>query len=136
MSKLHLTVLLLSLTLIAALAQADAEAEREALARLAHELTALEPLVREAEVQADRDARMVRKFSPPLCRAPIIVFEDTPQPFSTADGTGHVRVVSGVLDQPIVETLVIALKVVVLGVLVQGVAKVAFAQRYDLGETL
>jgi hypothetical protein len=79
---------------------------------------------------------MVRKPSPPLCRATIIVFEDTPQPFSTADGTRLVRLVSGILDQLIVETLVIAFKAVVLSVLVQGVAKVAFAQRYDLGEAL
>lgn len=44
--------------LLAAPAQADRDGEREALARLVHELATLEPLIREAEVQADPDARI------------------------------------------------------------------------------
>ena len=39
-------------------AMADADAEREALARLTHELEALEPLLRTAESQANPDARI------------------------------------------------------------------------------
>jgi len=39
-------------------AVADADAEREVLARIAHELAALEPLLREAEAQANPDARI------------------------------------------------------------------------------
>ena len=39
-------------------AQADAGGEREALARLAHEIEALEPLIREAEAQAPSQARI------------------------------------------------------------------------------
>lgn len=37
---------------------ADTDAEREALARIAHELQTLEPLIREAEFQADPDTRI------------------------------------------------------------------------------
>ncbi|MGE0760369.1 MAG: RAQPRD family integrative conjugative element protein [Pirellulaceae bacterium] len=37
---------------------ADVDAERESLARLVHELDALEPLLRTAEAQADPDARI------------------------------------------------------------------------------
>ena len=36
----------------------DADAEREALARITHELGALEPLIRAAESQANPDARI------------------------------------------------------------------------------
>ncbi len=37
---------------------ADAEAEREALARIIHELEAIEPLIQVAESQANPDARI------------------------------------------------------------------------------
>ena len=37
---------------------ADPDAEREALARLTHEIEALEPLIRSAESQANPDARV------------------------------------------------------------------------------
>lgn len=37
---------------------ADVDAERESLARLVHELDALEPMLRTAEAQADPDARI------------------------------------------------------------------------------
>ena len=37
---------------------ADTDAEREALARIVHELEALEPLIRTAESQANPDARI------------------------------------------------------------------------------
>jgi len=37
---------------------ADVDAEREALARIAHELAALEPLLKQAESQANPDARI------------------------------------------------------------------------------
>ncbi len=40
------------------LARADAEREREQLARVIHELQAVEPLLRAAESQADPDARV------------------------------------------------------------------------------
>ena len=49
---------LLGATLPVQFAVADADAEREALARLGHELQALEPLIREAQSQADPDARI------------------------------------------------------------------------------
>lgn len=39
-------------------ALADADAEREALARIAHELEALEALIRQAESQAEPDVRI------------------------------------------------------------------------------
>ena len=37
---------------------ADADAEREALARIIHELNALEPLIKQAEANADEDVRI------------------------------------------------------------------------------
>ena len=40
------------------LARADAEGERESLARVIHELQAIQPLLRAAESQADPDARV------------------------------------------------------------------------------
>ena len=40
------------------LARADAEGERESLARVIHELQAVEPLLRAAESQANPDARV------------------------------------------------------------------------------
>ena len=56
--------LLLTLTIVLpASAWAGAEAEREALARLAHELQALEPLIQDAETRADRDARIRFQYS-------------------------------------------------------------------------
>jgi len=39
-------------------ARADVDAERETLARLTHEIEALEPLIRSAESQANPDARV------------------------------------------------------------------------------
>lgn len=37
---------------------ADADAERDALAKIIHELNALEPLIKQAEANADQDARV------------------------------------------------------------------------------
>ena len=51
-----LHVFLLGLT--SSLAHADADAERESLARVIHELEALQPLLSAAEVAADPDARV------------------------------------------------------------------------------
>lgn len=53
-----LAVGLLSTALPMQSAIADADAEREALARIAHELDALETLIRKAESQAEPDARI------------------------------------------------------------------------------
>lgn len=49
---------LLSTALPMQAAIADADAERESLARIAHELDALEALIRKAESQAEPDARI------------------------------------------------------------------------------
>ena len=55
----HLLIVgLLSIALPMQSATADADAEREALARIAHELDALEALIREAQSQAEPDARI------------------------------------------------------------------------------
>jgi len=43
---------------VAPAAFADADAEREALAKIIHELNALETLITRAEVNADRDSRI------------------------------------------------------------------------------
>lgn len=59
MRTVHLLIVgLLSTTLPMQSAIADADAEREALARIAHELDALETLIRKAESQAEPDARI------------------------------------------------------------------------------
>lgn len=55
------TFLILGLC-VAPAAFADADAEREALAKIAHELEALEPLIREAESQANPDARIRLRY--------------------------------------------------------------------------
>jgi RAQPRD family integrative conjugative element protein len=53
------TFLFLSVGLLVANSvTADPEGEREALARVAHELDALAPMIAEAEAQADPDARL------------------------------------------------------------------------------
>jgi RAQPRD family integrative conjugative element protein len=57
----------LAAVLLPASAHADGDGERAALARRVHEIAALEPLVREAERQADPDAR-IRFQYPWLCR--------------------------------------------------------------------
>jgi len=54
-------ILILGLLGTAALghhAFADADGEREALARIVHELEALEPLIRRAEAQSEPDSRI------------------------------------------------------------------------------
>ena len=48
----------ISMWILAFPAWADAEGEREMLARLAHELAALEPLIARAETQAPPEARI------------------------------------------------------------------------------
>ena len=52
------TVIAASTLILASPAHADGDAERAALTRLAHELAVLEPLLREAQAQADPDARI------------------------------------------------------------------------------
>jgi len=47
---------------ITPMAFADVEAEREALAKIIHELNALEPLIKQAEANADQDARVRFRF--------------------------------------------------------------------------
>ncbi len=53
-----LTAAFLGCLLVATPALADTDAERAALARIAHELKSLDPLIRTAESQADPDARV------------------------------------------------------------------------------
>lgn len=53
---------LLSTALPTQFAVADTDGERAALARIAHELEALEPLIREAESQANPDARIRLRY--------------------------------------------------------------------------
>jgi len=57
-SSRQVIAILLGLALTTANVIADADGEREALARLAHELNALVPLVAQAESQAEPDARI------------------------------------------------------------------------------
>lgn len=57
-SSRQVIAILLGLALTTANVIADADGEREALARLAHELNALAPLVAQAEAQAEPSARI------------------------------------------------------------------------------
>jgi len=57
-----LIVGLLSTALPTQFAIADTDGERTTLARIAHELEALEPLIREAELQANPDARIRLRY--------------------------------------------------------------------------
>ena len=52
------TVIAVSTLILVSPAQADSDAERAALTRLLHEIAVLEPVVREAQSQADPDARI------------------------------------------------------------------------------
>lgn len=52
------TLLVIGLLPFLPAAQADSDGERSALARLNHELQVLEPLIQEAQTQADLDARI------------------------------------------------------------------------------
>ena len=58
-----LTAGILSMGLLAQFALADSDGERTALAGIAHELDALEALIREAESQADPDARIRLRYN-------------------------------------------------------------------------
>jgi hypothetical protein len=66
----------------------------------------------------------------------VIVVEDTTEPFPALDCTVSVWAVDRLLDQLVVEPLVIAFEMVVLRIFLDGLAKVALAQRDDLGQTL
>ena len=57
-SKALFLAALLGVVMPATQAVGDADGEREALARLAHEIEALAPLVAQAEAQANPDARI------------------------------------------------------------------------------
>ena len=59
----HLLILgLIGFNLPIQFAVADTDGERTALARIAHELEALEPLIREAESQANPDTRIRLRY--------------------------------------------------------------------------
>lgn len=59
----HLLILgLIGFILPVQFAVADIDGERTALARIAHELEALEPLIREAESQANLDSRIRLRY--------------------------------------------------------------------------
>ena len=64
-----------------------------------------------------------------LCGPPVIVFEDSTEPLATLDSAALTDRTARFLDQLIVEALVIALQVVVLRIFLDGLAKVALAQR-------
>jgi len=53
---------------------------------------------------------------------PFVVVEDAAQPFMTHEGGIHVDRAMPFLDQPVVESLIIALEVIVLGVFLHSVA--------------
>ena len=82
------------------------------------------------------EARTVPKLSPSSRSPPIVVFEDTSQPFLTLGDTVHIGSVARLLNQFVAPPLVIALEVIVLRVFFHGFSKVALAQWNDLGQAL
>jgi hypothetical protein len=54
----------------------------------------------------------------------------------TLDGSVHLGLIAWLSNQRVVETLVIAFNVVMLGVFSHGFSKVALAQRDNLGQAL
>ncbi len=66
----------------------------------------------------------------------MAMIQDAAEPLSALDCTVRVETVGRLLDELVIETLVVALKVVVVCVLLHGLAKVALAQRDDLCQTL
>jgi hypothetical protein len=75
-------------------------------------------------------------LSPPSRRPSIVVLENTAESFPTLDAAVNVEFVPPILDQLVLETLVITLKVIVLRVFLHGRPKVALAEWDDLGQTL
>ena len=74
------------------------------------------------------EARTVPKISPSSRGPPIVVFEDTSQPFLTLGDTVHIGSVARLLNQFVAPPLVIALEVIVLRVFFHGFSKVALAR--------
>jgi len=71
--------------------------------------------------------RSVPKHSPLLRRPSIVVFEDTSQPFSTFNGSAHIRLVARFLDETVIESLVITLKVIMFRVFHNGFTKMSLS---------
>ena len=70
-------------------------------------------------------------------RGPLVVVVQHPaEPFTSLDVSAHIRLAAPIVDQPIVDSLMVALDVVVLRVLLHGVAQMPLSQRDDLGQTL
>jgi hypothetical protein len=78
----------------------------------------------------------VRKLGPPSRGPPIVVVQDATEPFSALNRSIHSGAAGQLLDQLVVETLVIALQVVVLRVFLDGLAKVALAQWDDVRDSV
>ena len=87
-------------------------------------------------VLLNQSPRTVPKLSPSSRSPPIVLFEDTSQPFLTLDDTVHIGSVARLLNQLVAPPLVIALEVIVLRVFFHGFSKVALAQWNDLGQAL
>ena len=67
---------------------------------------------------------------------PFVVVEDSAQPFMALNSGIHIDHAVLFLDQPIVESLMIPLGVIVLRVFLHRVPQMPLAQRDDLGKTL
>ena len=71
-----------------------------------------------------------------LSGPPFIVVEDPTQPFMARNGRIHIDDDLLILDQPIVEPLMISLKVIMLSVFLHRLAQMPLSQWNDLGQTL
>ncbi len=71
-----------------------------------------------------------------LSGSPLVVVEDSAQPFAPLNGGIHIDCVVPLLDQSIVDSLMIPIDVRVLRVLLHHVAQTALSQRNNVGQTL
>ncbi len=77
---------------------------------------------------------MCQNSADPLRGPPVVVVQDSTQPFSSSDIATRVGRATSILDQLVLEPLMIALDVVVLGVCLHGRPKVTLAEWNDLGQ--
>jgi hypothetical protein len=66
----------------------------------------------------------------------MVEVEDSSEPFAARHDAVITGRIAGFHNEPVLQTLVIALRVVVLRELSNGFPKMAFAQRDDLGQAL
>jgi hypothetical protein len=86
-------------------------------------------------IHLDSFSRGVPNSADLLSGPPVVVIQHPAEPFSALDASSHVDFASLIVDQPIVDSLVIPLDVVVLHVLSHGVPQMSLSERNDPRQT-